>query len=144
VPDDIDGLPSTRQHNHLASDPDLLLYEAELDNGRAWRCIRPFWGTVVCFPVMIAQAYSLGGFSCDEVCCWVRKEYSTRSYYRVSFCQPEAWHNQQSYSMLIPLGSIQWMILYGNRSIPIEWSIMLHCYEFLSVCSVVVLGTPTG
>ena len=26
---------------HLASDPDTILYDAEIDNGRAFRCIRP-------------------------------------------------------------------------------------------------------
>ena len=42
VPDDIDGLPSTHLYAHLATDPDTLLYEAEIDQGRAFRCIRPW------------------------------------------------------------------------------------------------------
>ena len=43
VPDDIDGLPSTHMDDgeHLASDPDTLLYSAEIDNGRACRFARP-------------------------------------------------------------------------------------------------------
>ena len=42
VPVDIDGLPSTHLYAHLATDPDILLYEAEIDQGRAFRCIRPW------------------------------------------------------------------------------------------------------
>ena len=42
VPDDIDGLPSTHLYAHLATDPDTLLYEADIDQGRAFRCIRPW------------------------------------------------------------------------------------------------------
>ncbi|EJK60120.1 hypothetical protein THAOC_19590 [Thalassiosira oceanica] len=37
-PDDIGGLPSCHMRGHLATDPDLLLYEAEIDQGHPFRC----------------------------------------------------------------------------------------------------------
>ena len=88
VPDDIDGLPSTRLVAKLASkhNADLVLYQADIDNGQAWRCLRPPWiVALICSP-WISWAYSCltgGGCTCDEMCLWVRKEYSTRRYYRV-------------------------------------------------------------
>lgn len=83
VPDDIDGLPSTRDLPTLATDPDTLLYDAEIDNGRAWRCLRPCWAAVPFWPMAAVQCLACGGCSCDEMLCWVRKEYSTRNYFRV-------------------------------------------------------------
>ncbi|KAK1735125.1 hypothetical protein QTG54_014191 [Skeletonema marinoi] len=88
IPDDIDGLPSTHNYKHLASDPDTLLYEAEIDQGHAFRCCQP-WIAVVCLPYfwVWAAARGLGqvlaGCTCDEVVCWLRKEYSTRNFFRV-------------------------------------------------------------
>ena len=89
VPDDIDGLPSTQLLGpSLATDPDLLLYEGEIDNGRAWRCIRPMIALWIFPPVWAAAAakglsYVFSTCTCDEAACWVRKEYSTRVFYRV-------------------------------------------------------------
>lgn len=92
-PDDIDGvLASPHLRSHLASNADPVLYEAEIDQGRSWRCIRPFLITIFFYPIFIpfiALANFLKnllfsqGCSCDEVCCWVRKEFSTRGFYRV-------------------------------------------------------------
>ena len=139
IPDDIPGLPSTHYlGSHLATDPDTLLYEAEIDNGRAWRCVR-FVNVLWICPCAWVYVCSkgLGGmfkyFTCDEgkfrvgflwaclfgssyvasscscyyhclshsfplpvtnnidriahkqiiACCWTRKEYSTRTFYRV-------------------------------------------------------------
>lgn len=88
VPDDIDGLPSTHIHKRLATDPDTLLYEAEIDNGRAFRCYRPWIAIYLCPCYWIYFASSglshfFGEFTCDEACCWVKKEYSTRTWFRV-------------------------------------------------------------
>lgn len=89
VPDDIDGLPSTHLLGpSLATNPDILLYEGEIDNGRAWRCIRPVIALWILPPVWAAAAtkglgYVLSTFTCDEAVCYVRKEYSSRTFYRV-------------------------------------------------------------
>ncbi|CAB9529109.1 expressed unknown protein [Seminavis robusta] len=78
VPDDIDGLPSSRIRDKLATSPDTLLYTAEIDNGMAWRCVRPCW--IVFFQILLTNGCKV---HCDEMCCWLRKEYSSRTYYRV-------------------------------------------------------------
>ena len=89
IPDDIPGLPSTHLlGSHLATDTDTLLYEAEIDNGRAWRCVR-FVNVLWICPCAWVYVCSKGlgamfqYFTCDEACCWTRKEYSTRTFYRV-------------------------------------------------------------
>jgi hypothetical protein len=88
VPDDISGLPSTHIEEHLASNQDPILYEAEIDVGTAYRCYRlnylcifTPWGLA-----WVAASGLLAACStcpCDEACCYVRKEYSTRKWYRV-------------------------------------------------------------
>lgn len=86
VPDDIDGLPSSRLIHKLATNPDILLYEAEIDHGMAWRCLRPVWIIFGLVPPLWPAALGClqaGMCSCDEIPCWVRKEYATRRYYRV-------------------------------------------------------------
>ena len=94
VPDDIVGLPSTHIYKHLASNPDTLLYEADIDQGRAYRCLRPWILLYACPHMWIYLIYSglFGGvckmccnndWTCDEACCWLRKEYSTRTIFRV-------------------------------------------------------------
>lgn len=92
VPDDVEGLPSTHIEQHLASNSEVILYEAEIDHGRAFRCLRPIF-LVFMTPTgwaWLAGAvanYGLGALcmylSCDEACCWIRKEYSTRTFFRV-------------------------------------------------------------
>eukprot|EP00986_Skeletonema_menzelii_P018973 scaffold27039_cov150-Skeletonema_menzelii.AAC.6 len=90
VPDDIEGLPSTHIYKHLATDPDTLLYEAEFDQGHAYRCCQP-WLAVFFLPAVWVYGAAKGfdyiltgaGCSCDEVVCWLRKEYSTRIFFRV-------------------------------------------------------------
>jgi hypothetical protein len=74
--------------NHLATNADLVLYEAEIDHGYAFRCYRL---AVLCLftPWGLLYLASKGcsklckALSCDEACCWVRKEYSTRTFFRV-------------------------------------------------------------
>jgi len=93
IPDDIPGLPSTHQHSHLATDPAVLLYEGEIDQGYAFRFLRylavvPLFPCyfVVLLPVLIRLSYKAafgGGLSCDQSCCWARKEYSKRIFFRV-------------------------------------------------------------
>ena len=88
IPDDIVGLPSTHIYEHLAVVPSEILYEAEIDQGTAYRCVRPLIAIYLCPPMWVYLASTGIGqfidyFSCDEVCCWVRKEYSTRNYVRV-------------------------------------------------------------
>lgn len=88
IPDDIEGLPNTHLHRHLAEVPSEVLYDAEIDQGYAFRCLRPIWAIYVCPFMWIHVAASgisseLKDCTCDEVCCWVRKEYSSRNYIRV-------------------------------------------------------------
>jgi hypothetical protein len=88
VPDDIEGLPVTHLHQHLAAVPSELLYDAEIDQGIAFRCLRPIMLVYCCPPMWIHMAAvgiqnELTHFNCDEICCWVRKEYSSRAYIRV-------------------------------------------------------------
>ncbi|KAL3796154.1 hypothetical protein HJC23_000657 [Cyclotella cryptica] len=89
VPDDIDGLPSTDILHRLATNPGILLYEAELDQGRAFRCLRLWPFLLPLIPTCWAQVASHGlsniisGCACDEPFCWLRKEYSTRAYLKI-------------------------------------------------------------
>lgn len=80
VPDDIAGLPSTHLQEHLASNKDVILYQAEIDHGKAWRCL-----SLECLLIFTPKGISkiFERMSCDEPFCWVRKEYSTRTYFRV-------------------------------------------------------------
>jgi hypothetical protein len=89
IPDDIDGLSSTHIDHRLGSDPNVLLYQAEIDHGQAFRCIRPCFA---CFVTPWGMIYVLSKglsvlkceiFTCDQALCWVRKEYSTRTWFRV-------------------------------------------------------------
>lgn len=88
VPDDIDGLPSTHIYKHLASNPDTLLYEADIDQGRAFKAFRPCL-LLYLNPYSLVYILSNGvgnvftGWACDQACCWLRKEYSTRTWFRV-------------------------------------------------------------
>ncbi|KAL7579698.1 hypothetical protein ACA910_021844 [Epithemia clementina (nom. ined.)] len=92
VPDDVGGLPSTHIQRHLAANSDLLLYEAEIDHGYACRCCRPVFCFFLLpgFLVYFASYIAVNGLSkachwctCDQMCCWLRKEYSTRTFFRV-------------------------------------------------------------
>jgi hypothetical protein len=74
--------------NHLATNANLVLYEAEIDHGYAFRCYRLAvlclctpWGLVYLASQGCSKLFKY--FSCDEACCWVRKEYSTRTFFRV-------------------------------------------------------------
>jgi hypothetical protein len=88
VPDDIGGLPSTHLAEHLASNKDTILYTAEIDQGKAWRwfsfdclCLLTPWGLTYIFSKGCSNLFTF--FPCDESCCWLRKEYSTRTYLRI-------------------------------------------------------------
>lgn len=90
VPDDIDGLPSTCIPQGLASDPNEILYEAEIDQGRGCRALRPLLCVLTFLALPFAILYSCiksvissYGLNFDESCLWIRKEYMTRTYYRV-------------------------------------------------------------
>ena len=90
VPDDIVGLPSTHILSGLVSDTNVILYEAEMDQGQGYRGLRPLLCiiTIISLPfaaiyVLVKSLISNYGINCDESCQWVRKEYSTRTWYRV-------------------------------------------------------------
>ena len=89
IPDDIAGLPSTHISEHLASNMDVLLYEAEIDHGYGFRFYRPEIALFFCTPYGLAYMAThgcskvLNYCTCDQACCWLRKEYSTRRFYRV-------------------------------------------------------------
>ena len=90
IPDDIDGLPSaedTEASSLFFTDPTICLYEAEYDQGMGWRCFRPTWFIFYQYVLVWIVAVGLVNFlkkaTCDEVCCWVRKEYSSRVFFRV-------------------------------------------------------------
>ena len=80
VPDDIEGLPSTHLNEYLASNKDVMLYQAEIDHGKALRCL-----SLECLLIFTPNGITkiFERMSCDEPCCWIRKEYSTRTYFRV-------------------------------------------------------------
>jgi hypothetical protein len=88
APDDISGLTSVHIEAHLASNQDPILYEAEMDVGTAYRCYRLYyfclftpWGLAYAVATGFLKVFSL--CPCDEACCYVRKEYSSRRWYRV-------------------------------------------------------------
>jgi len=80
VPDHIDGMPSPHLGEHLASNKDDLLYEAEIDHGKAFRGLR-FEYPLLLMPCGLPHL--LASCCCDEACLWLRKEYSTRTYFRI-------------------------------------------------------------
>jgi len=88
VPDHVNGLSSCHLDEHLASDKDELLYEAEIDHGKGFRCIR-FEFCCIFTPCGLAWLLSsslsqlCAICSCDEAFLWVRKEYSTRTHFRI-------------------------------------------------------------
>lgn len=89
MPDDIAGLPSTHMEEHLATNSNVLLYQAEMDSGQAYRCYRPIV-LCICTPCGLAAVLATYGICgpiilCpwDEACCHVRKEYSTRRWFRI-------------------------------------------------------------
>jgi hypothetical protein len=90
VPDDCGALPSAYIHSMLPSDTNVVLYEAEIDQGQAWRFYRILMPIVIVLSLPIVLIASLCkqvltnyGLSCDEACCWVRKEYTTRTFFKV-------------------------------------------------------------
>ena len=77
---------------HLAQNSDLLLYEAVIDHGYGFRCCRPMYWILLLpgFFLTVLTLIATNGignvcvyFSCDQMCCWLRKEYSTRTFFRV-------------------------------------------------------------
>lgn len=89
VPDDCGALSSAHFHDFLPSDAELVLYEAEIDHGQAFRCFStvalPFDLLVALPSAIYSGLSSIFSQKCyfDHPCCWVRKEYSTRSFFRV-------------------------------------------------------------
>jgi hypothetical protein len=88
VPDDISGLPSTHLAEHLASNKNVILYQSAIDHGKGFRCLRLEF---LCLLTPCGLAWLLSSSimkvctlcTCDESCCWLRKEYSTRTYFRI-------------------------------------------------------------
>jgi hypothetical protein len=84
VPDDIDGIPSTHIWDQSISNPTVLLYEAEIDHGSAYKKCRPGY---ICLlnPLLLLKSLKnyFTDFICDEVCCWLSKEYSKRTFFRI-------------------------------------------------------------
>jgi hypothetical protein len=90
VPDDIGGMPSTHILKDLPTSQDPILYEAEIDQGQAFRCYRPIFvvlltpcGLVYLLTKALTSSTALASLTCDEACCWLRKEYSTRTWFRI-------------------------------------------------------------
>jgi hypothetical protein len=88
MPNDLGALPNAFINTHLARVPEECLYDGEIDQGKAFECLRP---TLVCLllpPCWVLLASSgistvLGLCNCDRACCWVRKEYASRTYIRI-------------------------------------------------------------
>lgn len=85
LPDDLSALSDP----YLVVNMNECLYVAEIDQGHAFRCLRPWLPlALACYPVTAAIAASglvplLGCTTCDEMCCWVKKEFSQRVYIKV-------------------------------------------------------------
>lgn len=88
VPDDCSALFSAHLHDFLPSDAELILYEAEIDHGQAFLCCSavtlPF-ELLLAVPSAVCSGLMSSLLTCpfDQPCCWVRKEYSTRTVFRV-------------------------------------------------------------
>jgi hypothetical protein len=86
IPDDIDGISSCHIWEQLINDPNILLYESEIDHGRAYRKCRPM---LLCLlnPLVLLHTIVTGSIVqfclCDELYCWIQKEYTTRTYIRI-------------------------------------------------------------
>ena len=68
----------------------MFLYEAEIDQGKAWKGIRPLMPIIfflslpfVVIASLFKDVFKDYGANGDQACCWVRKEYSTRTFLRV-------------------------------------------------------------
>jgi hypothetical protein len=89
IPDDINGLPSTHITQSLPTDSQIVLYQAEIDHGKAFECCQLTCIYLTCcggwIPLIATQGMLVvfGFCTCDEMCCWIRKEYSTRTFFRV-------------------------------------------------------------
>lgn len=92
----------------LPSDPGPILYQAETDHGHAYRSLRPIalatCVTALCNPYMY---FSGACCSCDEMCCWLRKEYSTRNVYYV-YSNRVVYNRSRLSFPFGPLGCERW------------------------------------
>jgi hypothetical protein len=107
VPDDIPGMASTHIDHRIVGDTNIILYEAEIDQGAGFRCYRPIfaclctpWGFIYLLTKGIGSGRLFEDFTCDQACCWVRKEYSTRTWLRIYANRIELNHP----SLRIPFG----------------------------------------
>ena len=88
IPDDCGALPGAYLDKYLPTNSDVVLYEAEMDQGYGFRCLRLEYFCLFC-PWGWLYIVSKGlnkicvHCTCDEACCWLRKEYSTRSFFRI-------------------------------------------------------------
>jgi hypothetical protein len=88
IPDDCGALPSAYGQEYLATNSDLILYEAEIDQGYGYRCLRLEYCCLLCpWGWLYVLSHGLSKVcvhcTCDEACCWLRKEYSTRTFFRI-------------------------------------------------------------
>lgn len=68
----------------------MLLYEAEIDQAKSWKGIRLLMPIIGFFSIVCVTLAALFqsvirdyGTNVDQACCWLRKEYSTRTFLRV-------------------------------------------------------------
>jgi len=85
IPSHIDGLPSCQIGGNFSNKSPL--YIAKYDEGYAFKCC---WNWTLlapcCWPYAIysfSPSCLLGVLECFPICCWLRKELSTRTVYRI-------------------------------------------------------------
>ena len=84
IPSDIDGLPSCQILSNFKNTAPL--YVAQNDEGEAFKCCAN-WALALpcCWPRAVSMGWNQLSSLCDctPICCWVKKELSTRTVYRV-------------------------------------------------------------
>ncbi len=156
IPDDVEGLPVTHIYRHLAAVPSELLYDAKVDPGTAFRCLRPIYLIYLCPPMWVYMAATgvqdvLKNFTCDQTCCWVRKEYSSRSYVRIYSNRIEL--NQPKLRWFGAMGCGSWNTdgitihlfdrgAFGFRRIPITYHHMCCFYPVYGKCCSYIRPIP--
>ncbi len=137
VPDDCSAFFSAYLDDFLPSDAEEVLYAAEIDHGQAFRCCSALTLPLeflfkVPSAVFSGLVSTLLHCSFDQPWCWVRKEYSTRTFFRVygnriEINQPQlrvpfgflgcgSWNSDQSVNHAFDRGAFGFSVVRGYSS----------------------------
>ncbi|GAX15728.1 hypothetical protein FisN_3Hh203 [Fistulifera solaris] len=137
VPDDCSAFYSAYLDDFLPVNAEVVLYEAEIDHGQAFRCCSALTLPLqflfkVPSAVFSGLVSTLLHCSFDQPWCWVRKEYSSRTFFRVygnriEINQPQlripfgflgcgSWNSDQSVNHAFDRGAFGFSVVRGYSS----------------------------